>query len=86
MDFDFCASDLFFGGVAKWPKALVCKTNIRGFESHRRLFNIVLNLPRKIVLMDEIKPVTRTGKDPLRKIVLIDEMKPVVRTGKDLPT
>jgi len=36
--------------------------------------------------MDEIKPVTRTGKDPLRKIVLIDEMKPVVRTGKDLPT
>ena len=26
------------GGVAKRPKATVCKTVIRGFESHRRLF------------------------------------------------
>jgi hypothetical protein len=25
------------GGVAKWSKATVCKTVIRGFESHRRL-------------------------------------------------
>lgn len=25
------------GGVAKRPKATVCKTVIRGFESHRRL-------------------------------------------------
>jgi hypothetical protein len=25
------------GGVAKWPKATVCKTVIREFESHRRL-------------------------------------------------
>ena len=27
----------FFGGVAKWTKATVCKTVIHGFESHRRL-------------------------------------------------
>ncbi len=29
--------DDFVGGVAKRPKAMVCKTIIRGFESHRRL-------------------------------------------------
>ena len=28
----------FFGGVAKWSKATVCKTVIREFKSHRRLF------------------------------------------------
>ncbi len=28
------------GGVAKWPKATVCKTVIRGFDSHRRLFSL----------------------------------------------
>jgi hypothetical protein len=27
----------FFGGVAKWSKAKVCKTFIRRFESDRRL-------------------------------------------------
>ena len=25
------------GGIAKWPKASVCKTDIRGFKSHSRL-------------------------------------------------
>ncbi len=25
------------GGIAKWPKATVCKTVIRGFKSHSRL-------------------------------------------------
>jgi hypothetical protein len=29
--------DFKSGGVAKWPKATVCKTVIRGFDSHRRL-------------------------------------------------
>ena len=27
-----------YGGVAKWPKATVCKTVIRRFKSGRRLF------------------------------------------------
>lgn len=27
----------YFGGIAKWPKATVCKTVIRGFKSHSRL-------------------------------------------------
>ena len=27
------------GGIAKWPKATVCKTVIRGFKSHSRLFH-----------------------------------------------
>ena len=26
-----------FGAVPKWPKGEVCKTSIRGFESHPRL-------------------------------------------------
>ena len=26
-----------YGGIAKWPKATVCKTVIRGFKSHSRL-------------------------------------------------
>lgn len=26
------------GAVAKWSKALVCKTKIHGFESHPRLY------------------------------------------------
>ena len=30
-------SGYFFGGVAKWSKAKVCKTFIRRFESDRRL-------------------------------------------------
>lgn len=29
-----------FGAVAKWPKAEVCKTSIRGFDSHPRLQEI----------------------------------------------
>ena len=28
-----------YGDVAKWSKAAVCKTAIRGFKSHRRLKN-----------------------------------------------
>lgn len=27
------------GGIAKWPKATVCKIVIRGFKSHSRLDN-----------------------------------------------
>jgi hypothetical protein len=30
-----------FGAVPKWPKGEVCKTSIRGFESHPRLHYFV---------------------------------------------
>lgn len=30
------------GGIAKWPKATVCKTVIRGFKSHSRLSGFFL--------------------------------------------
>ena len=38
---------LFFGGVAKWSKAKVCKTFIRQFESDRRLLKIYLSKKRR---------------------------------------
>ena len=34
---DFFSLKINFGAVAKWPKAEVCKTSIRRFESDRRL-------------------------------------------------
>jgi hypothetical protein len=34
----------YFGGVAKRPKATVCKTVIRRFESGRRLFFVFYQL------------------------------------------
>ena len=37
------------GGVAKWPKATVCKTVIRRFESGRRLFFFIYNLQRTVL-------------------------------------
>src|SRR5258708_3310775 len=37
-----------FGAVPKWPKGEVCKTSIRGFESHPRLQISSHNDPRKL--------------------------------------
>ena len=36
VDSNFCYTSKF-GAVPKWPKGEVCKTSIRGFESHPRL-------------------------------------------------
>jgi hypothetical protein len=43
-----------FGGVAKWPKATVCKTVIRGFDSHRRLlhFQVRITAGREACALD----------------------------------
>jgi putative endonuclease len=38
---------IFFGGVAKWSKAKVCKTFIRRFESDRRLKSF---LPSSLIM------------------------------------
>ncbi len=44
-----CICMVSFGGVAKWPKATVCKTVIRRFESDRRLSFQDPDIPRQPV-------------------------------------
>gem|GEM_PF-2114137 len=42
------------GGIAKWPKASVCKTDIRGFKSHSRLdkvYAIARNSKHKCLIL-----------------------------------
>ena len=58
-----------FGGVAKWPKAKVCKTFIRRFESDRRLnkFNPIF-FNRVFLFMGYFVYILKSKKDNKRYV------------------
>jgi putative endonuclease len=71
-------SGLFFGGVAKWSKAKVCKTFIRRFESDRRLKS---SLPFSLIMYYTY--VLRSLKDHKRYIGSTDNLSKRVKEHND---
>jgi hypothetical protein len=61
-----------FGAVPKWPKGEVCKTSIRGFDSHPRLQAFLQVLPSVRVFNPETQSVVMSAPFYFAKVIPAD--------------